>query len=205
VKKPAAIKLAIGVVAIAVFALLFMRSLEDTRTEAYTIDPAHLQSWTLALEPASAPNDPLLVLRPSPDLASGLFRQIFSRAMESLNSPTVPSIPLVLRGEFDRVVGDQLTQDAMMAAAKAAGIEAAAPAPRCLVHRRVSEPGGVRQAYLVFFDAPAIAQFRRAIGLDPEALSPVMFVAGAGTDFASWLPQRINADADCLAPIETTP
>ena len=76
------------------------------------------------------------------------------------------------------------------------------PRPRCLVHRRVSEPGGVRQAFLVFFDAPAIAQFRRQIGLDPDALSPIMFVAGAGADFNSWLPQRVNADADCLAPVE---
>jgi hypothetical protein len=200
-----AIKLAAGALAIGLFALLFMRSLEDTRTEAYTIDPAHLRSWTLALEPASAANDPLLVLRPSPDLASSLFKQIFARAMESLNSPTAPSMPLVLRGEFDRVVRDQLTQDAMMAAAKAAGIEAAVPAPRCVVHRHVSEPGGVRQAYLVFFDAPAVAQFRRAIGLDPAALSPVLFVAGAGTDFASWLPQRIDPQADCLAPIEVRP
>jgi hypothetical protein len=205
VKKSVAVKLAVAVLGIALFALLFMRSLEDTRTEAYTIDPAHVQSWALALEPASAPNDPLLVLRPSPDLASGLFKQIFSRAMESLNSPTAPAIPLVLRGEFDRDVGDQLTQEAMMAAAKAAGLEAAGPTPRCLVHRRISEPGGVRQAYLVYFNAPAVAQFRRAIGLDPDALSPVMFVAGAGTDFASWLPQRVNEAADCVAPIEMTP
>ena len=204
-KKSLLIKLAVGALAIGLFAVLFMRSLEDTRTEAYTIDPAHLQSLTLALEPASGPNDPLLVLRPSPDLATGLFKQIFARAMESLNSPTAPSIPLVLRGEFDRAVSDQLTPEAMMAAAKAAGVENAAPVPRCLVHRRISEPGGVRQAYLVFFDAPAVAQFRRGIGLEPEALSPILFVAGAGTDFASWLPQRISADADCLAPIEMMP
>lgn len=182
-----------------------MRSLEDTRSAAYTVERGHLQSWMLALEPASAANEPLLVLRPAQDLAAGLFRQVFSRAMESLNSPTAPSIPVVLRGEFDRSVGDQLTQEAMLAAAKGAGLETPAPLPRCLVHRRVSEPGGVRQAYLVFFDAPAIAQFRRQIGLDPDALSPIMFVAGAGTGFNSWLPQRVNTDADCLAPIEVAP
>ncbi len=111
----------------------------------------------------------------------------------------------MLRGEFDRVVGDQLTLDAMLAAAKAAGLETTNPTPRCLVHRRISEPGGVRQTYLVFFDAPAIAQFRRQIGLDADALSPIMFVAGAGPDFTTWLPQRVNADADCLAPIEIAP
>jgi hypothetical protein len=205
VKKALIIKLGIAAVAIGVFAVLFRSSLEDTRTEAYTVDRAHLQSWALALEPASAANAPLLVLRPSPELAADLFRQIFARAMESLNAPTTPSIPLVLRGEFDRVVGDQLTQDAMLAAAKAAGLETTNPTPRCLVHRRISEPGGVRQTYLVFFDAPAIAQFRRQIGLDADALSPIMFVAGAGPDFTTWLPQRVNADADCLAPIEIAP
>ena len=204
-KKPLIVKVGIAIVAIGVFAALFMSSLEDTRSEAYTVERGDLQSWSLALEPASGANQPLLVLRPSPELAADLFKQIFARAMESLNSPTAPSIPLVLRGEFDRVVGDQLTQDAMLAAAKAAGLETTNPMPRCLVHRRISEPGGVRQAFLVFFDAPAIAQFRRQIGLDADALSPVMFVAGAGTDFTNWLPQRVNADADCLAPIEIAP
>jgi hypothetical protein len=125
--------------------------------------------------------------------------------MESLNSPVDPSIPVVLRGEFDRVVGDRMTQEVMLASAKAAGVEGAAPAPRCLVHRRISEPGGVRQAYLVFFDTPAIAQFRRQLGLDPEALAPIMFVAGAGSDFNRWLPQRVDPTVDCLAPIDTAP
>lgn len=199
------IKLALGILAVGAFAFLFMRSLEDTRTEAYTVERAHLQSWRLALEPASAPNEPLLVLFPSPELSAGLFKQIFARAMESLNSPATPSIPIVLRGEFDRVVSDQLTEDAMLAAARAAGVETTAPTPRCVVHRRISEPGGVRQAFLVYFDAPAIAQFRKQIGLDPDALSTIMFVAGAGPDFNSWLPQRVNAGADCLAPVEIAP
>lgn len=204
-KKPTLIKSGLAAVAAGVFAVLFMRSLEDTRTAAYTAERAHLQVWTLALEPAAAANDPLLVLRPSPELSASLFRQIFSRAMESLNSPTAPSIPVVLRGEFDQVVGDRLSQEAMLDAARAAGLQSPAPSPRCLVLRRISEPGGVRQAYLVFFDAPAIGQFRQQIGLDPDALSPIMFVAGAGAEFNSWLPQRVNAGADCLAPVEIGP
>jgi hypothetical protein len=56
--------------------------------------------------------------------------------------------------------------------------------------------------FFVFFDAPSVSQFRRQLGLDPDALSPVLFIAGAGTDFNTWLPQRVNAEADCLAPIE---
>lgn len=204
-KKSPLIKIIVSLLAIGAFAVLFMRSLEDARTEAYTVERAHLGPWTLALEPASTPNAPILVLRATPELASGLFRQIFSRAMESLNSPTAPSIPLVLRGEFDRVVGDQMTQEAMLAAAKTAGLDTAALSPVCLVHRRISEPGGVRQVYLIFFDAPQIAEFRRQIGLDSDALSPVMFVAGAGPDFNSWLPLRVDRDSDCLAPIEMAP
>ena len=68
-----------------------MRSLEDARSEPYTVTAQHLQRWTLALEPASTPNDPLLVLRPAPELASGLLRQVFARAMESLNTPVAAS------------------------------------------------------------------------------------------------------------------
>jgi len=205
VKKSLLIRIAVGLSAIIAFAFLFMRSLEDTRTAAYEVQRVHLQPWTLALEQASRANDPLLVLRAPPDLASGLFKQIFARAMESLNSPTLPAIALVLRGEFDRVAGDRLTPAATLSAATAAGLATAALSPRCLVHRRISEPGGVRQVFLVLFEAPAIAQFRREIGLDPDALSPVMFVAGAGPDFNSWLPQRVNADVDCLAPIQIVP
>jgi hypothetical protein len=203
VKRPRFVKLAAGVAAAGIFAFLFMRSLEDTRTAPYTVSPEHLRSWTLALETAQKTNDPLLVLRPSTELSGSLFKQVFARAMESLNTPTDPAVPLILRGEFDRVVGEQLTQESLIAAARAAGVEAA-PEPRCLVHRHVSEPGGVRQVFFIYFEAPAVVQFRRQLGLDPDALSTILFVAGAGPDFTSWLPQRINPDLDCLAPIEVT-
>jgi hypothetical protein len=205
VKTSFSIKIAIGLAALAAFAWLFMRSIQGTRSEPYDVSRAHLQPATLAIEPASRANDPLLVLRPAPDLANGLFKQIFARAMESLNSPTTPSIPVVLRGEFERTAGDRMTHDALLSAAKSAGIDTRTLVPRCLVHRRISEPGGVRQVYLVLFDAPAIVQFRSQLGLEADTLSPVMFIAGAGSDFASWLPQRIHPETDCLAPIEIVP
>jgi hypothetical protein len=202
-RKSLLIKLAASVGVVTVFGFLFMRTLHDTRTAAYTVERQHLRSWTLVLEPASRPNDPLLALRPTPELASGLFHQVFSRTMESLSAPAAPAVPVVLLGEFDRVVRDRFTQDALLAAARAAELETTGITPRCLVHRRVSEPGGTRQVFFVFFDAPSVSQFRQQLGLDPAALSPVLFIAGAGTDFNSWLPQRVNAEADCLAPVET--
>lgn len=201
-KKRVLIKLTFGLAILVLFGFLFMRSLEDERKTAYTVPRQHLRMWTVALETASNANDPLMVLRPVPELTSGLFRQVFARAMESLNTPAASAIPLLTLGEFDRVVGDRLTKDALVSAARDAGLETGHITPRCIVHRRVSEPGGTRQAYFVFFDAPAISQFRGQLGVDPAALSPILFVAGAGSDFNSWLPQRVNAETDCLAPIE---
>lgn len=202
-RKPLLIKLAVGLGGLTAFGFLFMRSLHDTTRVVYTAERQHLQSWTLVIEPSSRPNDPLLALRPTPELVSGLFRQVFSRTMESLNAPAAPAIPVVLRGEFDRGVADQFTQEALLAAARGAALETAAITPRCLVHRRVSEPDGTRQVFFVFFDAPSVSQFRRQLGLDPAALSPILFIAAAGSDFNSWLPQRVNVEADCLAPVET--
>lgn len=202
VKKSLVIKIVIGLAALGIFGFLFMQSLDEARTIPYTIERKNLREWRLVLESAKNPNDPIVSLRPSPEMAAGLFRQVFSRAMESLNTPLAPAIPLILREEFDRVLADTLTPDTALAAARAAGLESAAIAPRCLVHRRVSEPGVTRQVYFVVFDAPAISQFRQQIGLDAAAVSPVLFIAGAGTDFNRWLPQRVRSTSDCLAPIE---
>jgi len=202
VKTSLLIKIVGGVIALGVFGFLFKTSLDDARTTAYTMERQHLRGWTLVLDPSPKPNDPVVSLRPMSELPGGMFRQVFARAMESLNTPVAPAIPVILRDEFDRVLADTLTPDSALAAARSAGLESAPITPRCLVYRRVSEPGGTRQVYFVSFDAPAISQFRHQIGLDPAALSPILFIAGAGTDFNAWLPQRVNPASDCLAPIE---
>jgi hypothetical protein len=198
------IKLGVGICAVAAFGFLFMRSVDDTRGTPYTVEPEYLRTWTVAIDTASKPNDPFLVLRPVPELAAGLFRQVFARAMESLNAPVAPAIPVVLRGEFDRVVGDQFTPESLVSAARAAGLESATITPRCLVYRRVSEPGSTRQVYFVLFDAAAVAAFRRQLALDAGDLLPILFIAGSGPDFNSWLPQRLNTEPSCLAPVEIT-
>ena len=81
------IKVGVVVVVLTALGLLFIRSVRSTRAEPYTIARARLSEWTLKITPASSPNDPILVLEPPPELASALFRQIFARAMESLNAP----------------------------------------------------------------------------------------------------------------------
>ncbi len=127
-----------------------MRSLQDTRSAPYTVSAQHLQSWTLALEPASTPerscSGAAALSRAREQSLQADFLAIDGIAEHSGSRRLFHSI---LRSEFDRVVGDQLTQDALIAAARAAGVESA-PWLRCLVHRHVSEPGGVRQVYLRF-------------------------------------------------------
>ena len=52
-RKALLIKVAFVVLAMVAFAFMFMRSIEETRTAAYSVRRAHLQSWTLSLEPLS--------------------------------------------------------------------------------------------------------------------------------------------------------
>ena len=201
-KKPVVIKIVVALVAIAAFGFLFMRSLRDSRSEPYTVEQARLLGWTLALEAASTANDPLLVLRPPAALPQDLFRQVFARTMESYTALAGAAMPIVLRGEYDKVVGDQMSQEQLLDAARSAGLEQASMVPRCLVHRRTSVPGGVQQVYLALFDAPEVSRFRQQLGLDAAAQSPIVFIAGADADFNRWLPMRVDSAAECLAPID---
>jgi hypothetical protein len=127
-------------------------------------------------------------------------------------------MPLILRSEFDEALAGVLAPDAVMGAARAAGLESAMLEPRCMARRRVSEPGSTRSVYFVVFDAPAFGLFREAVSeslrvaggqasaFDPAALSPVLIVAGTDENFARWLPLTAMRDAgphpDCIAPID---
>ena len=200
------VKVAIALAGLTVLGYLFMKSLETTRSEPYTVERAQLARWTLGLEAAAGPNSPLLSVRTDAELVASLFRQLFNRAMESMNTPTTASIPIVLHGEFERGLSGRMTPDQLLAAARAAGIESAAHEPRCLAHRRVSEPGMTRQAYFAIVTSPSIVAFREQLArtdatLDPAALTPVMFVGASDASFHRWLPIRAT-DADCVAPIE---
>ena len=199
--------MAIALAAIAVLGYLFINSLETARSAPYTIARAHLGKWTLVLEAAESANAPLLSARTDPELVASLFRQLFQRAMESMSAPVTSTIPIVLRGEFDRGLAGRMTPDDLLAAARAAGLESASHEPRCLAHRRLSEPGLTRQTYFAMVESPSITGFRQQLArsggaaFDAAALTPVMFVGASDASFQRWLPIRAEP-ADCVAPIE---
>lgn len=201
---------ALGVIAILI--LLFIRSAGEVRAEPYTLPRAHLQGWSLVLESAASPQEPLLSLQPRPELVHELFRQVFSRAMESMTMSTTAAIPVLLRGEYDRAFAAQFTPDELLARARTAGLDTASPEPRCVGHKRISEPGSTRQLFYALFDAPAATRFREDLAallpggtpadtFDPAAQSPVLFISTAGAGAGRWLPLRVDPGADCVAPI----
>jgi hypothetical protein len=210
-RRSAVIKVAIGLAAVGLLAVLFLRSAQSAREAPFAVERGGLTPWTLVLEPDALGS--WLALRPPADLAPPLGRQIFTRGGQSVNYPNPPAMPLLLQAEFDRALAGTLMPDVVMNLARAAGLEAAAFEPRCMGYRRVSEPGATRGVYFVVFDAPAFGQFRRQVSeelrraggnaslFDPAALSPVLIVAALDENFSRWMPLRVNPASDCLAPI----
>jgi hypothetical protein len=213
-RRSALLKVVIGAGALALFAFLFMRSLQSTREAPFILDGADLAGWTLAAQPATDPFGSWLAVRPPAPLATALGGELFSRGGESVNYPSPAGIPLLLRREFDRAFAGRVAPDTITALAAEVGVTAAPWTPRCMGYRRVSEPRGPRAVYFVLFEAPAFDRFRQGLSaalreaggdlsaFDPAALSPALIVAALDGDFEYWMPLRANADADCLAPIE---
>jgi hypothetical protein len=211
----ALIKIVVVLALLGGLGFLFVRSAINTQSEPYTVAGEHLRGWTLSLEETSSPTAPLLVLRSPPELARGLFNQVFARSGVSLSGPAVAAIPLVLQDEYDRAFAGHATPDALLRVAREAGLETIALEPRCLALRRVSAPGVTRQLYFVLVNAPAFGRFREQIAAlaeggapsraayDPDALSPVLFIAASDAAFNRWLPLRAEPEVDCIAPIAT--
>ena len=205
----AAVVIAAGV------AFLFVRSAQETRSEPYTANPGHLRGWTLALDAAPDTSGVVLGLRPPQALAPDLFRQVFTRAMESLTAPASYAMPLILQQEFEQAFKGRVEPDALLTAARDAGLEASAIEPVCLAHRRESEPGATRQLYFAVFRVPAFQPFRRKAaallsdagaspGYNPLALSPVLVIGASDAGFRRWLPLPADPQVYCVAPIATS-
>jgi hypothetical protein len=206
------LKIAVALVLIAGLAFVFLRSVRSARSGAYTVEAASLRPWTLSLETATSPNDPVLVLRAPSALAGGLFDQVFKRSMESMRAPDVPGIALVLQGEIERAGPDRMTPTGLLAVAKRAGVDTTPLEPRCVGHRRGREPDTRQQLYFAIFDSPAFARFREALGVqlgggtafNPTFLSPVLPIGTIESGFSRWLPLTADPATDCVAPIRVT-
>lgn len=209
--KRALIKVIVAVVVLGGLGVLFVRSAQNVRSEPYEIARGRLAGWTLAIDPSPNPSGVMLGLQPDKETAAMLFSQVFSRTGETLSGPVPATVPLVLQSEFDRAKAGTLMPDALLSSARAAGLESPTIEPRCMAHRRISEPGITRQVYFVRFEWPAFTTFRQQVaqqmrasggsGFDPAALSPVLIVAASDAAFSRWLPLRAEAEDDCLAPM----
>lgn len=197
------IKAAVAIVALAGVGVLFIRSVKDTRAEPYHVNAAHLRNWTLAIDTAADADGAVVSLRPPPELSMNLFRQLFSRQMESLGTPSQPAIALVL----GREIPGEMTADDVLALARDAGLGTAVPAPKCVGYRRVSDPGMTRQLYFMWFELPAFDRFRQALasragpGFMPGGLSPVVIIAGQPS-LTGWQPIVVDQNRDCVAPVQ---
>lgn len=196
------LKVVIALAALSVFGFLFLRSVTDVRSQPYDMAGAYLANWTLVADTTQDGEDVALALRAPAELAPSLFRQLFSRQMESLGTPSEPGMVLALRREL--APGVSSTQ--LMTLAQDARLDRARLIPKCVGYRRVSAPGVTRQLYFVWFSSPEYDAFRRNLaphavnGYNPTALSPVMLTA-AEPGFEGWHPIDVDEAADCVAPV----
>src|SRR5687768_1558327 len=131
------LKVMIALVAVAVLAVLFVRSARSTGAQPFTIAPQYLSGWTLTLAPDDDPFGSSLSITPNAELMKPLARDLFARMGESLHYPP-PAMPVVLRSEFQRAMAGVLTPEALLDAARETGLESATFQPRCMARQRIS-------------------------------------------------------------------
>lgn len=207
-------KAGIALVALAVLGWLFWQTVQSSLAEPYLVDAGMVAEWTLALRGPMQPGAGLLVLQPSDQLRAELFQQIFNRTMESMTSPTVAAMPLVLHAEYRDALGSVLAPSDVLQVAEESGVAAATPAPVCIGVVRREGSGTTRQLYYAIFDAPEVGLFRQALArryaeaggtaaFEPDGIPLVVPIAASDADFASWWPLDVSAESDCLAPLVT--
>ncbi len=206
------VKIAVAILVLGVVAVLFVRSARSARAEPFTIAREDLSGWTLALAPDAGQGEVLLSLVPNAGLVPPLSSELFARMGESLSYPPA-AMPVVLRTEFQQAMVGVLAPEALLTAARNAGLESALVTPRCMARRRISAPGVVRGVYFLVFDEPRFVAFREQIAglltmagrdpslFDPAALSPVVIAAELDGRIGGWLPLRAEPDVDCFAPV----
>ena len=207
-------KVGLALVALVVLGWLFWRTVQSSLAEPYVIDAVMVSEWTLALRGPMQPGTGLLVLQPSDQLRAELFQQIFNRTMESMTSPTVAAMPLVLHAEYRGALGSVLTPPDVLRTAEESALSTASPAPVCIGVVRREGAGTTRQLYYALFEAPAVGRFREALArryaeaggtgtFEPDGFPLAIPIAASDADFASWWPLAVSPETDCLAPLVT--
>ena len=127
----------VGIVAVvgAVLGWLFWQSVQGSLSEPYVIERGLVAEWQLVLRGPMQPGVGVLVLQPTDLLRAELFSQIFGRTMESMTSPAVAAIPVLLHSEYQSVQ-EQLSLIELEVSAQEAGLDRALPTPICIGHLR---------------------------------------------------------------------
>jgi hypothetical protein len=179
-----------------------------------SIAPATLERWTLV---TSDGTDPWVVgMKPPDALTSALYKEASRRAGRPLVVPPHPTVPLVLRSEFDDGLQGVYGTDSVLRIAREAGIEDGTFTPVCLAHRTGDGPSGRADVYFVPFSSAAFDQLRvdlvpaepehAGIGIyEPATLTPVLIVGASDNGFDRWWPLHFDQAADCEAPLDTSP
>ena len=91
-----------GIIAVlgVVLGWLFWQSVQGSLSAPYVIDRGLVTEWKLVPRGPMQPGVGVLVLQPTDLLRAELFQQIFGRTMESMTSPAVAAIPVLLRAEY---------------------------------------------------------------------------------------------------------
>ena len=142
-----------------------------------------------------------------------LFQQIFSRTMESMRSPVVAAIPVVLQSEFREVLSSALSMERIHTVATEYRLSDVKPEPVCIGVMRRHVAGSARQLYFALFRSPEILHFRTELEREymlaggvrmfkPSPFSLVVPLAGSGGNFLDWWPVDVNPETDCQAPLE---
>ena len=203
----------IAVLVLFVLGWLFWRSVQSSLSEPYVVKNELVSQWRLVFEEESSFGFGLISLQLQDQFRAELFQQIFMRTMESMRSPVVAAIPVVLQSEYRDVLSTALSIERIRGLATEHNLSEVAPEPVCIGVMRRQVAGNSRQLYFAVFRSPEIVHFRAELGLQymmaggartfkDSPFSLVVPLAGSGGDFLDWWPMDVNLETDCQAPLE---
>ena len=208
-------KLLIWLTVLSLLFILFLRSVRQTESEPYLIEPQFLSGWTLHLEQRYGPEGPLLSLSPPREMTMALFQQIFERTMESLNAPRRYGITLILRSEYEKFLASTFEPSELLMLAQKSSLEQATLTPTCLAERTAMDTTSPRRTFFVLFALQEFNVFRQSITQQiPESLktdpsftgaipAPILFMAATDGGFQRWPAPHPSPEEDCVAPVTT--